>query len=230
MKNGLVLAVSLAMAGCLSESNDNNGQASQIDNEKPVVTAFALPSNSNSLVVPVSSFTASDNLAVTGYAITSTDTPPPATDGRWLSTAPTSFSFPSAGNYAAYAWARDAAGNISLSRTSQVAIALASSQNYSGTWVGSFGGMTLTYLITQNGTSLDITSVPTLLTAAQRYSGTISGVTSVISTVDYATASATLTAIDSNTVRVVQDSCVAVPANAIYCVVPVGTAITFTRS
>lgn len=101
--------------------------------------------------------------------------------------------------------------------------------DYSGTWSGSYSGLTLTYAITQTGNNLMLKSVPTLLTAAQTYIGAISGGVAIISTTDYAATTATLTAIDGNTVRVVQDSCVASPTNAIYCLVPNGTAITFTR-
>lgn len=105
----------------------------------------------------------------------------------------------------------------------------AGAADYSGTWSGSYFGMTLTYVITQQGNNLTLKSVPTLLTAEQTYTGTISGNAATISTTDYATSTSTLTAIDSRTVRVVQNSCVASQANAIYCLVPNGTAITFTR-
>jgi hypothetical protein len=105
----------------------------------------------------------------------------------------------------------------------------APSTDYSGTWSGTYLGLTLTYQITQAGANLTLRSVPTLLTASQTYTGSISGNTAHIATSDYATATATLTAIDANNVRVVQDSCVASQANAIYCLIPVGTSITFTR-
>lgn len=101
--------------------------------------------------------------------------------------------------------------------------------DYTGTWSGNYKGLVLTYQITQSGANLTLKSVPTLLTAQQTYTGTINGNTALISTTDYATATATLTAIDANSVQVVQNSCVASQANAIYCLVPVGTAIVFTR-
>jgi hypothetical protein len=44
------------------------------DVTKPVVTAFSIPSTSTSLLVPVSSFTASDNKGVTGYLVTESST------------------------------------------------------------------------------------------------------------------------------------------------------------
>lgn len=227
----LVLALSASLTACLSDGNsDNKPTESTADTAAPVVSAFSLPTTANSLTVGVGTLTAADNIGVTGYMITTSNTPPLPSASGWSTTAPSSFTFPSNGSQTAYAWARDASGNVSASRSAQITITTASAADYSGTWTGSFSGMPLTYLITQNGTSLTVRSVPTLLTAEQTYTGTIGGSTSVISTTDYATATATLTAIDNNTVRVVQDSCSAIPANAIYCIVPVGTAITFTRS
>ena len=44
----------------------------------PVVTAFTVPSTSNSLIIPIMTFTATDNIAVTGYRITTSSTPPSA--------------------------------------------------------------------------------------------------------------------------------------------------------
>jgi hypothetical protein len=107
--------------------------------------------------------------------------------------------------------------------------AASASIDYSGTWTGLFFGTTVAYKITQTGANLVLKSVPTVLTAEQTYTGTINGNSARISTTDYATATATLTAIDRNTVRVVQESCSAIPANAIYCLASPGTAITFTR-
>lgn len=101
--------------------------------------------------------------------------------------------------------------------------------DYSGTWSGSYFGMTFSYVITQTGSNLTLRSAPTFMTAQQTYSGTIIGNTAVISTTDYAVSSATLTGMDQNTVRVMQDSCVASQANAVYCLVPNGTSITFVR-
>jgi hypothetical protein len=105
-----------------------------------------------------------------------------------------------------------------------------SGSDYSGTWTGSYSVLTVSYIITQRGSNLTLRSVPTLLTAEQTYTGTINGDSATISTTDYATATATLTAIDSSTVKVVQESCTPNRTeNAIYCFVPTGTAITFKR-
>jgi hypothetical protein len=101
------------------------------DVTKPVITAFTIPSYSTSLLVPISSFTASDNKAVTGFKLTETSTAPLAGDAGWNGTAPSSYSFSSEGTKTLYAWVKDAAGNISTSVSDQVIIALSGSDNYS---------------------------------------------------------------------------------------------------
>jgi hypothetical protein len=94
------------------------------DVTKPVVTAFSIPSTSSSLLVSVTSFTASDNKAVTGYLLTESSTVPLAGNAGWTSSAPTSYSFATEGTKTLYAWAKDAAGNVSASMSGQVTISL----------------------------------------------------------------------------------------------------------
>jgi parallel beta-helix repeat protein len=94
------------------------------DVTKPVVTAFSIPATSTSLVVAISSFTASDNKAVTGYLVTESSTAPLAGNAGWTTAAPTSYSFASEGTKTLYAWAKDAAGNVSASLNGQVTISL----------------------------------------------------------------------------------------------------------
>ena len=93
------------------------------DTIKPVVSAFTVPSTSSSLTV-TTSVTASDNIGVTGYLITESATAPSATAAGWSVTAPTSYTFASAGSKTLYAWAKDLAGNVSLSRSASVTITL----------------------------------------------------------------------------------------------------------
>jgi len=90
----------------------------------PVLNSFALPSTAVSMTVAVSSFTASDNTGVSGYLITESATPPAAGAAGWSSVAPTTFTFSSEGAKTAYAWVKDAAGNVSSSRSSSVNITL----------------------------------------------------------------------------------------------------------
>lgn len=101
--------------------------------------------------------------------------------------------------------------------------------DYSGTWTGSYQTFSVTYVITQSGNNLTLKSNPTPLTASQTYTGVLNGNTATVTTNDYAASSSTLTVIDSKTVKVVQNSCVASQANMIYCLVPNGTPIIFTK-
>ncbi len=88
----------------------------------PTVTAFAIPATSQALSVPITAFTAFDNLAVNGYKITESSTPPLASDTDWSSVAPASYTFVTNGSKTLYAWAKDAAGNISLPATASVVV------------------------------------------------------------------------------------------------------------
>ena len=93
------------------------------DTTKPTVTAFTIPSTSSSLTV-TTSVVASDNFGVTGYLITESATAPSATVSGWTLSAPTSYTFATAGSKTLYAWAKDLAGNVSLSRSASVTITL----------------------------------------------------------------------------------------------------------
>jgi predicted CxxxxCH...CXXCH cytochrome family protein len=94
------------------------------DTTAPTVTAFTMPATATSTTVSVSSFTATDNVGVTGYLITESATAPAAGAAGWTATAPTSFTFAGSGARTAYAWAKDAAGNVSASRSAGVTITL----------------------------------------------------------------------------------------------------------
>ncbi|MBN2772842.1 MAG: T9SS type A sorting domain-containing protein, partial [Prolixibacteraceae bacterium] len=92
------------------------------DVTKPTVTAFNLPATSLSLVVPISSFIATDNNSVTGYMITESAAAPDATDAGWSASTPSSFTFFTEGSKTLYAWAKDEAGNVSTSVSNHVLI------------------------------------------------------------------------------------------------------------
>jgi len=94
------------------------------DVTKPIITDFTIPANSTSLVVPVNSFTATDNIAVTGFKLTETSAVPLASDADWTTVAPTSYTFATEGTKTLYAWAKDEAGNVSTSESRQVIISL----------------------------------------------------------------------------------------------------------
>jgi len=92
------------------------------DTTAPIVTAFIIPSSSSSLTVAISTFTASDTVGVTGYLLTETSTKPLATESGWASTKPANYTFASTGAKTLFAWAKDAAGNVSTSRSASVTI------------------------------------------------------------------------------------------------------------
>ncbi|MFA7062148.1 MAG: Ig-like domain-containing protein [Pedobacter sp.] len=90
------------------------------DTTAPMVTTFKIPTRASSTTVAISSFTATDNVAVTGYLITESATTPAADAFGWTASAPTSFTFSTAGNKTAYAWVKDSAGNVSAKRYATV--------------------------------------------------------------------------------------------------------------
>jgi hypothetical protein len=96
--------------------------ASAVDTVAPVVT-FTLPASATSLTVPVSSFSATDNVAVTGYLVNKIATPPAASAAGWTASAPTSVTAV-AGSNTFYAWAKDAAGNVSAVKSASVTVSL----------------------------------------------------------------------------------------------------------
>lgn len=83
------------------------------DVTRPIISGFTVPSTSTSLTVPVSTFTATDNMGVTGYLITESNTPPTPGATGWTTTAPTSYTVATAGSHTLYPWAKDAVGNVS---------------------------------------------------------------------------------------------------------------------
>ena len=84
-----------------------------IDTTAPKVSGFTIPSTSNSLKVSVTTFTATDNVGVTGYLITESSTPPLSGAAGWTSSAPATYTAAISGSHKLYPWAKDAAGNVS---------------------------------------------------------------------------------------------------------------------
>lgn len=85
------------------------------DLTSPTITSFIVPSSYKSLNVPITTFIATDNVDVTGYKVTQSSIAPLASDSGWSSTAPSRYSFGVYGSKNLYAWAKDAAGNVSAS-------------------------------------------------------------------------------------------------------------------
>ncbi|HVP49965.1 MAG TPA: fibronectin type III domain-containing protein, partial [Candidatus Bathyarchaeia archaeon] len=112
-------------AGNLS-SYSNIASATTRDTTRPTVSAFTIPATATALTVPITSFAATDNVGVTGYIVTESSTAPSATAAGWTAVAPSSYTFATAGSKRLYAWAKDAAGNVSASRSASVTITLQS--------------------------------------------------------------------------------------------------------
>jgi|GEM_PF-2458702 len=94
-----------------------------LDITPPVVDTFTIPATANSLTVPVTLLTAHDNIGVTGYRLTESATLPEAGDAGWTASAPSTYTFASAGNKILYAWVKDSAENVSNSLSDSVDIA-----------------------------------------------------------------------------------------------------------
>lgn len=94
------------------------------DTVPPSVTGFVIPSNSNTLTIPITTFTATDNMGVTGYLVTEVSTAPLASAAGWTATAPSGYTFSSVGSKVLYAWAKDGAGNISTSFSASTTVAV----------------------------------------------------------------------------------------------------------
>ncbi|MEW6117830.1 MAG: hypothetical protein AB1553_13180 [Nitrospirota bacterium] len=106
-----------------------------VDTTAPIVTGFTVPATANTLTVSVS-MTATDNVGVTGYLVNESATAPAAGAAGWSATAPTSYTFATAGTKTLYAWAKDAAGNVSASRSGSVTITLSTADTTAPTVTG----------------------------------------------------------------------------------------------
>jgi len=95
------------------------------DTTAPTVSTFTVPATSTSLTVSITALTASDNVGVTGYKVTESATAPVASATGWSASSPASYTCATAGAKTIYAWAKDAAGNVSASKNATVTITLA---------------------------------------------------------------------------------------------------------
>ncbi len=110
-----LLAVLLLLAGCGSNF-EWFPQAETADTAPPVVTSFVFHAESGTLAATIEKFTATDNVAVTGFLVTESATVPAATDSGWTAAAPATFTLSATGVTTLYAWAKDAAGNVSAAQ------------------------------------------------------------------------------------------------------------------
>jgi hypothetical protein len=96
-----------------------------LDLSPPTVTSFTISDTSDALTVPLLTFTATDNVGVSGYLLSESASQPQVSDSAWSASIPASYIFASQGVKTLYAFAKDAAGNISAPATARVAITLA---------------------------------------------------------------------------------------------------------
>ncbi|MGI9213705.1 MAG: metallophosphoesterase family protein [Methylococcaceae bacterium] len=157
------------------------------DRKAPVVTAFSIPWQVNTRQIPIARFTADDDVAVTGYALTTGTTPPSLKSSAWREVPPTVFPVDSGGIKTLYAWARDAAGHVSRPEAAAVMIDLTAPVINTYTLAAECHGTQIPvntfkatdnrevtgYLITENATSPDLnapdwsSTPPTVYTATQ---------------------------------------------------------------
>lgn len=97
-----------------------NGKVCVLDTDIPIILDFSIPATSPSLTIAIPSFAATDNIGVTGYALTESSSKPPLS--AFSSSKPTSYTFSSYGTKNLYAWAMDAAGNISRYASDSIVI------------------------------------------------------------------------------------------------------------
>ena len=139
----------------------------------PSVTAFTATSPTSSLNIPITSFTASDNVSVTAYLISQTNTQPAANDSGWGSL-PSTYTVGSLGDYTLYPWAKDAADNVSAVYGSPAAVTVcypsvtvtSNADSGAGTLrqaiADTCAGGTITFYTALSGTTIHLASTLTL--------------------------------------------------------------------
>ena len=147
MKRLYVIPILLIVLAAGSGTANADGHR---DGTAPTVTVFSIPSTYGSLTVPISAFAATDNVGVTGYTVTQTSTKPGASASGWTKTPTASYTFSSAGTKTLYAWAKDAAGNVSTSKSATVTITLGSTGGTGGSGGGTGGNAAI------SGVAVDI--------------------------------------------------------------------------
>lgn len=96
----------------------------------PTVTAFTIPATTFGQIITISSFTATDDVGVTGYLVNESASTPSATAIGWLASAPSTYKTSNWGSVTLYAWAKDVDGNVSSSMSASTILTSAS-----GAWL-----------------------------------------------------------------------------------------------
>lgn len=111
-------------AGNVSSSVSRSIVITLPDSTSPVVTSFIMPATAAALEVPITALIATDNVGITGYMVTESPTVPQSEHPAWSLTKPALVTFLGSGIRSAYAWVKDAAGNVSASVVQSVTITL----------------------------------------------------------------------------------------------------------
>ena len=90
------------------------------DATAPTVTAFVVPTPASSLTVSITSLTATDDIGVAGYFVSESAAAPSPSAAGWSASAPTGYAFAFGGSKTLYAFAKDAAGNVSAVKSATV--------------------------------------------------------------------------------------------------------------
>ncbi len=94
------------------------------DTSPPVITSFSIPPQYISLTIPITSFIATDDVAVVDFIITENSNKPTVEDKNWSTVIPNEFTFSKVGFFTLYAWVKDSTGNISESKSDTVNVKL----------------------------------------------------------------------------------------------------------
>ncbi|OGD22500.1 MAG: hypothetical protein A2W03_08030 [Candidatus Aminicenantes bacterium RBG_16_63_16] len=86
------------------------------DTEKPVIWTFTGPSHTTTEEISIR-ITGSDNIGITHWLVNELSDIPAVDDPDWSITKPNTYTFAHEGAHTLYAWAKDAAGNISDSKS-----------------------------------------------------------------------------------------------------------------
>ncbi len=139
----------------------------------PSITTFTTSTLLSSFNIPVTSFTAVDDVGVTGYMITTSATSPYVTDAGWSATVPTTYTVAGNGTYTLYPWVKDASDNVSLLVSFPSTVIVTPITAFTITGNTGIGGVTLTYL---DGSPKIVTSAADgsyAITIPYNWSGTI---------------------------------------------------------
>ena len=88
-------------------------QAFTVDGTLPVVTGFIATTPTATLNIPITIFTATDNIGVAGYQVTTSAAKPSADAIGWAGAPPSTYTVANDGTYTLYPWAKDTVGNVS---------------------------------------------------------------------------------------------------------------------